>query len=510
MLLTIQFPIADSRQFLEERTGFLNFPAWAHSVDPTRDFVRSFGKIEKRRLGGLQNWIGESSICFARRALRFPDNALFNFAYAADQIPIPLGVVFRRFFSDGIATGKFEVGIGTRSKTPINFTSTQTKEFINYFLKLKVQIPYCSESVPLADAGKCISNLYLKASTKRKELKIIEPQSWWVEPGKPILFLVYSEAENIKLPFHIIYIKKLDLKTDAYELGFCKIPWKNGIEIGMWFVKVRSDINYKSIRALRIALLRLYAERQCVRIILRNIGKNRIIINPKTILDELNAGDSERNKISDKFQSYWKTVVGRIGSYRRLANTVVELLPDEDEISETARLAEDIIEPGERQEILNGLEHIRPNYLRTIQEFTYNDIKNYAEVKEQNMTKNEHIEKNVEQEIKIGDNAAIGAIAKEHAEMHGNIVKQSIGGEIDLKALLVDLTKLREELDRRKTTTEDYIAIGKVAEAQAEAEKGNSPKVWEILKNTGKWVFDTATDIGAKVAVEAIKKSVGI
>jgi hypothetical protein len=293
------------------------------------------------------------------------------------------------------------------------------------------------------------------------------------------------------------------------------VPWEKGVEIGMWLVKFKAEIDYKSIRALRIALLRLYAERQCVRSILRNIGRKRIIIEPKTLIDELNPGHAitnayEKNYASDKFQYYWKTVVGRIGSYKRIANMEADALPEEDEISETARSAEDVIDPGERQEILSGLEFIRPNYFRTIKEFTYNDIKNYGNIGEQIMTKNEDIEKKVEQELNIGANATIGAIAKDHAEMHGDINQQTVGSDIDINALIADLAKLRVALDEKKSSADDYVAIGKIAEAEVEAKKGNTSKVWEILKTSGQWVLDTATDIGAKVAVEAIKKSIGI
>src|SRR5262245_9945923 len=71
MLLTIQFPIADSRKFID-RTGVLLVPKWP-SPDPDREFVRYFGKIKSRKQGGIPTF-GENAICEARQAVRFPQH----------------------------------------------------------------------------------------------------------------------------------------------------------------------------------------------------------------------------------------------------------------------------------------------------------------------------------------------------------------------------------------------------------------------------------------------------
>ena len=140
---------------------------------------------------------------------------------------------------------------------------------------------------------------------------------------------------------------------------------------------------------------------------------------------------------------------------------------------------------------------------------------NQNEQNEQNKSQNERNKAQNEQNIEFsgGNQRGIGISQTGNVDVH--YVEQNAGNQIDLQALLTDLTRLREELDKRKSSTQDYIALGKVAEAEAATadaitQKDNGSKVWEILKTSGKWVLDTATDIGAKVAVEAIKKSMGL
>jgi len=88
MLLSIQFPLADSRAFLPQKVKLLERPTWpSPSIDPPIiDFVRSFGIIRKRKLGGLRGWVGESALCEADRALKFSKIPNFKDANAGISI----------------------------------------------------------------------------------------------------------------------------------------------------------------------------------------------------------------------------------------------------------------------------------------------------------------------------------------------------------------------------------------------------------------------------------------
>jgi hypothetical protein len=78
----------------------------------------------------------------------------------------------------------------------------------------------------------------------------------------------------------------------------------------------------------------------------------------------------------------------------------------------------------------------------------------------------------------------------------------------DLAALARELPMLRTALLERAKAPEQYAAIGAVATAELEAKTGDSSKVAKALGtlgSAGKWVFDTAKEIGVQVAAEIIK-----
>jgi hypothetical protein len=64
MLVCLQHPLADSRKFVNGYTGQLSRPGWP-SPTPGIEFVRSFGGIQRRKRGGVLDWIGENAICEA-------------------------------------------------------------------------------------------------------------------------------------------------------------------------------------------------------------------------------------------------------------------------------------------------------------------------------------------------------------------------------------------------------------------------------------------------------------
>src|SRR5262249_22738640 len=102
MLISIQYPFADARSFIAGDGGRLTFPHWA-TPDSETEFVRGFGGISVRRLGGASVG-GEHRHCDAQWAVRFSKPGLGHDRYCA----------VRRFYSDGNAFAKFELGIAHR------------------------------------------------------------------------------------------------------------------------------------------------------------------------------------------------------------------------------------------------------------------------------------------------------------------------------------------------------------------------------------------------------------
>ena len=74
MLVFYQIPMTDFRNFIEADTGKLHLPSWP-IPKPNTDFIRSFGMVKRRRLGGLQGWVGENEICDSSRAVKFTSSS---------------------------------------------------------------------------------------------------------------------------------------------------------------------------------------------------------------------------------------------------------------------------------------------------------------------------------------------------------------------------------------------------------------------------------------------------
>ena len=81
---------------------------------------------------------------------------------------------------------------------------------------------------------------------------------------------------------------------------------------------------------------------------------------------------------------------------------------------------------------------------------------------------------------------------------------------IDLSALAKELATLRAAMRQKGTTTEQDKAIVAVGSAEEAAKQSDGESMFGYLRQAGKWALDTATKIGTTVAVDAIKKAIGM
>ncbi len=482
MLLSIQFPFSDSRIFIGEKAKLLGRPHWP-SVSPDVDFVRSFGSIRKRRLGGIAGWVGENALCEADRALRFP--RIESFRDKQTGLRIPLLLAFRRFYFDGLAVGKFEVGISPKQKEIDALTRQQTYGFINHFLNLPVTIPALSKkavsaelagqlvSTSLGQSAKHLAKFYAGSSIAHPPPAKLE--NWWVLPGAPLLFVVHKHSERIQIPFFGKPVPRSEnLKSDLF---YCEVPY-SGKSLRMWVMGLTPQTNYGEVRALRICLLRLHAEHEALRLVLQNIATGKIDITPKS-------------KESDLLQLYLNEATRRI---TRLGSKADNL--SESNLAELARESEDMVNPGERDALLTSLKtiDIRNNIFQKVVEY----VKTEIHAREVYMGDKYHIE-----------GSTVGAVG-DQAQASNNVFNQWNQSGGDLKNLAKELAALRAELGKQAKEPEEFEAAAAIAKAEAAAEKGDGTTVFQYLKNAGKWAFDVAKSIGVPVAVEALKKAIGI
>jgi hypothetical protein len=107
---------------------------------------------------------------------------------------------------------------------------------------------------------------------------------------------------------------------------------------------------------------------------------------------------------------------------------------------------------------------------------------------------------------KVGQAGAVGPRSKAMSNTFQQIWNEN-SGNLDLNELTTELGTLRKALSEKATEADHYVALGNVAAAEHAAKSGDGPKALQYLRNAGAWALDTAKDIAAKIAVEAITAS---
>jgi hypothetical protein len=253
--------------------------------------------------------------------------------------------------------------------------------------------------------------------------------------------------------------------------------------IPLWAIGELTSDN--TIRDLRIYILRLHAEKECLRSVLHAVKDGTITVGPRSIE-------------SRRLQVYLREASRHI---RKLHSHCTKSL--EGEIEYISFSALDIIAPGERDEIMRTLRIIdaEKNVLGLVQEWVDNSIR--LEVENINVGKVQHVDGGILNNIEDSPGANIS-------------VNQDISSFLDTK----DLTRLAEELGRlqlaimaEKPSQQQRKDLANLAIAEEAAIQKNPDKVSECLgglKKSGAWILGIAEKIGVPLALEALKISFGL
>ncbi|QMW01704.1 hypothetical protein [Spirosoma foliorum] len=530
MLLIIQFPFLDLRKFLPTNCGQCSRPQWLDLYE--HEYVRSVGGIVSRKMTGIEGWLAEPMVCNASKAIsfttkpRFYSNVVsFKFYHG------PYKVAFKRLSYDGLATGKFEIGLILNPKKKAYITY---EEVVESFLNLTVTIrrpgntPWIGK---LATAGKTLANLYLKSTTIHNFNKD-DVKDWWVQAGEPLLFCESRIIRNYKYNnnlnniqgyidnnnwsvtknnYHIDFpmpnknIHKFCLDKFSSELKNLSVTNIEGAYLTVSLYQVRSVFiavdkkNYDeriTARLFRVSLMRLNAERECLRKFLLNINQNKINL-------------SERTEGFDFLQDYLNRATKIIMRREKQLDGL-----EEGKFIDWVRDIEDQFKPYARQKYLDEISRalikvkgavIRPNIERKIETIVSKLVKqtviNY--IMGDNTNNFESGDR-----IHVEGGAIVGSIGRNSTgTVNYNQKWDNLKSGIDLSSLEVELEALRLKLKELAKTEDEDVAVANVAEAKKEARKGDGAKMLEKLASAGSWVLKVAQEIGVKLAVEALKQA---
>ncbi|MFI9065647.1 hypothetical protein ACIGQE_27920 [Streptomyces sp. NPDC053429] len=271
MFLVTQFPIADLRPLLGQETRRLDVPCWP--LAQWGEFVRSTGPVRHRRQGGLVPWLGEGVFCDAASAVRFPSSFSGFPLLPGDERTSGFACAYRRLITDGFVGTRFELGVvGGRSgrRGRAKLPSQDFLALLINWLDLPIAITSCGDgdrrsTCHLGQAGVPLTAHILRATTRRPTSAPPVDRTW-LQPGRPLLLVDYTAAEAQRPPD----AKVVDLRQDiGLCLAHCRVSFR-GTLVGVWLLERTSpSFDKDARRRLRIHLLRLHTEYECVRLVLR-------------------------------------------------------------------------------------------------------------------------------------------------------------------------------------------------------------------------------------------------
>lgn len=265
MYLVVQYPFADMRAFLGEQSSRLARPSWPLPT-PGLEFIRSSGRVLLRPKGGLKEWAGEHAYGIASHAIRFP-NRLGDVSFGPEGEPVFVQKTLRRFYSDGTVA---HLDVGFRF-TDLKSSSPQSGwlTFLRNAMSIQVRIRTAgshAKPIRLLEAGASLARHYLIATTDRCATAA-KAADWWFCCGSPAILLEYPGDLWLHAPFHT---REVLSSSGGVSVRYAWLQLY-GPPCGVWFIATDEVTDRDYLRRLRIHLLRLHAERECLGLVLKHL-----------------------------------------------------------------------------------------------------------------------------------------------------------------------------------------------------------------------------------------------
>lgn len=271
MFVAVQMPFADLRPFVKWDTRRLDRPQFELGI--VDGFVRSSGPMRMRPRRAPHDWPSEGVFAEADRFVRFAPGALSH-SRVARGMPARLRCEFRRLYWDGRTVMRLEVGItrhASRSERPL--TGPQVMSVVRAAASVQVRVASRPVDQPLFESGRPLARGLLRATSQRSAQLDVEIDSNWILPAKPLAFVEYRREEVRGLP-------GIAEQVPVPEVPGARLhhlrsgPWLGNLPI--WFLHVDGSVSREEVRALRLHLMRLHAEREAVRMVLGALGKSHL------------------------------------------------------------------------------------------------------------------------------------------------------------------------------------------------------------------------------------------
>lgn len=524
MIVFLEFPLVDIRLFTKDgEVCKLKSPTWPFPENGS--FVRGFGEIQPRTKGGINGWIGESQICKASRAVRFKshpyffqtldDNKINKFFKAISEQELEsfgfhkkIGIrcLSRLFYHDGRSTAKLQIVFGTMPEKLENslFSFDQIYLLIDHILSCKVtltspasnalQIP---NELELFSCKKYLAKLYLLSSSSSK-IQESQLNENLVIAGEPIILIDCRYDDDVYL-----HRKIKIFSLDDHEIHLSH--WwhnSNNKKLHIWLIKhySKQEENIQLARVLRIHLLRLHSEFQCLQKVLKSIELGTIRINN-------DLGNAELSFL----QEYLNKSTRRIGKIHKRISKKYKI----EDIEEITYQSIDYLTPGSRDTLLKYLEKIKLQVFRKIEKFT--DKMTHPGVPcdtLQIITNTLTFQGGLDMSSNSTGDIYSGTFGIGKVTDSAKIDAENISGtvnEASKESLIEITTEVRQLLERLSvnfptTSVVEKAIVAEKAKEQLEGNKSYKEKIIKAIKSGGLAAFEKAIDHPiAAFFVEAIK-----
>jgi len=470
MVIFLQYTLTDQRSFTDINSSLLKKPAWP-SPYPFKEFVKGSGQIIERKSGGMDNWIGENYICKINKGIKIP-----NIEITDPKVILKNTSKHQYSTESGILT-EYEFVFEVTGKKQL-VTKSIIEEIIDKLLNAEISIrniAFKYSKSKLRTINKGLKEFHILTTTKKKEVDIdndlkylnfCTPQLYFFLKSKEKLDVSKNGMKKItksdEFPFHLFsYLKNIN--NSPYRVWIHHEKFINSLSV---------EIN----RDLRISLLRIHSEYECLNNVFRNITNGLIKVN-------------ERTTESDKLQFY---ISNTITSITKQKSNVENGIGQTDSIEYFKDIFYET-KPGDYAMLISKVKQF--NFRPQIEQKTVNFINNIEIMENKYKIENSQV-------AAIGDNAK--ADNNQFQQTNYTIPK-----DLDYDKLINELNELKNHVASQEDLQHKDDAITNIEEAKKEAANKNGNGVVKYLKMGGTWLFETATKIGISVVTELLKNNLG-
>ena len=351
VFIIVSFPIADARRFFSPDAIF-NIPAWplydeCHlSGQPL--YVRNFGKVSERLRGGIDPWPGEDFFVDAKKAIRFRP-PLKRYVRLTENAWGHFSCVFRRFYFDGTATSRIEIGFRINPTTWMETDPRQLEEILAPVLETQVEIHTGSDEIysgPLISCCRALARHVEHGTKNRSGSETSEVEKSLVHGGKPLIFIESDWKVPIVLPDKTNKIDSQIGDAIYLESATCR---RRGEEFNCWILNQGYQSDPETVRLTRVHLTRLHQAREVTKKVLQILA-----------MDDWGSDLKPGDQRSDHLQHFLNESLGLIQRKKKYGF-------DQETILEAAYGADEIIAGRNRATILTKLNHIRGSIRRKLE-----------------------------------------------------------------------------------------------------------------------------------------------